>query len=91
VDVLKVGHHGSRWATGDRWLEELRPRIAVISLGKRNRYGHPHAETLERLQQHAVPVWRTDEQGTITIQVSRGVASVAGGRSSLTLVPRHTH
>ncbi|HWA16327.1 MAG TPA: ComEC/Rec2 family competence protein, partial [Gemmatimonadales bacterium] len=89
VDVLKVGHHGSRWATGDAWLEEVKPRVAVLSLGKRNRYGHPHRETLERLQHHGVPAWRTDIEGTITVQVTGGVASVAGTHSHLTLDPRH--
>jgi competence protein ComEC len=88
VDLLKVGHHGSRWATGDAWLEELQPRIAVLSLGKRNRYGHPHRETLDRLRQHGVPAWRTDLEGNITVQVTGGVASVAGTRSRLTLDPR---
>jgi competence protein ComEC len=88
VDVLKVGHHGSRWATGDAWLEEVKPRIAVISLGKRNRYGHPHRETLDRLQQHQVPVWRTDIEGSIAVQVAGGVASVRGARRRLTLDPR---
>jgi competence protein ComEC len=85
VDVLKVGHHGSRWATGDPLLEEVDPQVAIISLGRRNRYGHPHAELLERLQHHAVPILRTDEQGTIRVQVTGGVASVAGARSTLSL------
>jgi competence protein ComEC len=88
VDLLKVGHHGSRWATGDAWLEEIRPRVAVISLGRRNRYGHPHRETLDRLQQHGVPAWRTDVEGTVTVQVSGGVASVSGNRGHLVLEPR---
>jgi competence protein ComEC len=88
VDVLKVGHHGSRWATGDGLLDEITPSIAIISLGKRNRYGHPHAETLQRLQDHAVPTWRTDEEGTIRIQVTGGVASAAGAHGTLTLTPR---
>lgn len=88
VDVLKVGHHGSRWATGDPFLNEVDPQVAIISLGRRNRYGHPHAELLERLQHHAVPILRTDEQGTIRVQVTGGVASVAGAHSTLSLTPR---
>lgn len=48
-DLLKVGHHGSRNATGEELLEVIRPRVAFCSSGKENRYGHPHAETLERL------------------------------------------
>jgi competence protein ComEC len=70
VTVLKVGHHGSRGATSDRWLDELRPVDAVISVGARNRYGHPAPETLERLRAHGVAVFRTDTQGTITLTIS---------------------
>jgi len=66
VTLLKVGHHGSRGATSDRWLDELQPGDAVISVGARNRYGHPAPETLARLRAHGVTVLRTDEQGTIT-------------------------
>jgi competence protein ComEC len=70
VTLLKVGHHGSRGATSDRWLDELQPVEAVISVGTRNRYGHPAPETLGRLRKHGVTVLRTDEQGTITFTVS---------------------
>jgi competence protein ComEC len=66
VDVLKVGHHGSRSATSDEWLAELRPEVAIVSVGRRNRYGHPVAEVLEALQRHGARVLRTDEAGTIT-------------------------
>src|SRR3989449_9621344 len=52
VTLLKVGHHGSRGATSDRWLDELRPAEAVISVGTKNRYGHPAPETLARLRGH---------------------------------------
>jgi competence protein ComEC len=67
VDLLKVGHHGSRTATSDEWLERLRPAVAIVSVGKRNRYGHPNAETLARLDAHHVSVWRTDQSGTIDV------------------------
>jgi len=70
VTLLKVGHHGSRGATSDRWLDELRPAEAVISVGAKNRYGHPAPETLARLRAHGVTVLRTDERGTITFTVS---------------------
>lgn len=66
VDVLKVGHHGSRTSTGGAWLAELDPTVAVISAGRGNRYGHPAAETLARLVQQGVQVWRTDRDGTIS-------------------------
>lgn len=66
VDVLKVGHHGSRSATGPDWLAELEPRVAVISLGA-NGFGHPAPETLARLAIARADIWRTDREGTITV------------------------
>jgi competence protein ComEC len=66
VDLLKVGHHGSRGSTGDEWLDSLRPKAAVISVG-RNSYGHPSGETLARLQRHRVTLWRTDQDGSVTV------------------------
>jgi competence protein ComEC len=66
VDLLKIGHHGSRGSTGDEWLDSLRPRMAVISVGQ-NSYGHPASETLDRLLKHRVEVWRTDRDGVVTV------------------------
>jgi len=66
VDLLKVGHHGSRTATSDEWLDELAPREAVISVGRNNNYGHPAPDVLERLARHGITVFRTDRSGTIT-------------------------
>jgi competence protein ComEC len=66
VDLLKVGHHGSRGSTGDAWLDSLRPRAAIISVGHNN-YGHPAAATLARLRQHGIGVWRTDQDGSVSV------------------------
>jgi competence protein ComEC len=68
LDVLKVGHHGSRSATSDAWLDEARPEIAVISVAARNSYGHPAPEVVARLIAHGVHVHRTDREGTITLE-----------------------
>ena len=65
-DVLKAGHHGSKNATGDDWLSRLQPRLAVISCGRHNRFGHPAPSTLARLDAHGVQTYRTDHQGAIT-------------------------
>ena len=65
TDVLKVGHHGSDTSTGYRFLNEVDPDYAVISVGKGNSYGHPHEEPLSRLNQAGVTILRTDELGTI--------------------------
>jgi competence protein ComEC len=66
VDLLKVGHHGSRGSSGSDWLNALRPDAAVLSVG-RNNYGHPSPETLVRLRRRAVEVWRTDQDGTVAV------------------------
>jgi len=79
VDLLKVGHHGSRSATGEGLLAELTPRVAVISSGKGNRYGHPHGEVLDRLAQHGIGIWRTDLDGTITVTTDGTSFTIEGG------------
>lgn len=68
ADVLKVGHHGSRWSTSPPFLAAVRPAIAVISVGASNTFGHPHREVLERLAGAGARVYRTDRQGAITIE-----------------------
>jgi len=78
VDVLKVAHHGSEDAGLAALLEEVRPRLAVISVGEENPYGHPTATTLATLERHRVPTLRTDADGTIEIEVSRGSITVDG-------------
>jgi competence protein ComEC len=88
VDLLKVGHHGSRGASGDAWLEELAPRAAIISCGRGNRYGHPHTETLERLARHGIGVWRTDQQGTITVTTDGTSFTISGGGRRATFETR---
>jgi len=64
--VLKVGHHGSDTSTTYPFLREIMPQYAVISCGTDNPYGHPHENTLSRLRDADVTVYRTDLQGTIT-------------------------
>lgn len=71
ADVLKAGHHGSSTSTSSVFLAAVDPDYAVISCGKDNSYGHPHQETLDRLEEAGVSVFRTDEQGTI-VAVSDG-------------------
>ena len=65
IDVLKVGHHGSRSSTTPEMIEFTTPAYAIISAGKNNRYGHPHPEVLEVLEQHQIRVFRTDAQGAV--------------------------
>lgn len=67
VDLLKVSHHGSATATSAEALTALRPRLALISVGRRNRYGHPHPDVLDRLKGAGVRIHRTDREGTIRV------------------------
>jgi len=68
IDLLKVGHHGSRNATSERLLSLTQPAQAVISCGKNNRYGHPAQEVLDRLEKAGVQVWRTDRSGACIVR-----------------------
>ncbi|TGA99562.1 DNA internalization-related competence protein ComEC/Rec2 [Sporolactobacillus shoreae] len=65
ADILKLGHHGSRTSTSEKWLEKVNPALGIISVGKNNRYGHPHPEVLQLLKKHQVGVIRTDQSGAI--------------------------
>ena len=64
-DVLKCGHHGSSTSTSDAFLQAVQPTYAVISCGLDNDYGHPHRETMQKLNRAGVAIYRTDEMGTI--------------------------
>lgn len=70
IDVLLVGHHGSKTSTDHEFIQTTSPAYAVISSGKDNRYGHPHKQTLETLHSFGVQVLRTDELGNIQFRVS---------------------
>ena len=67
ADVLKLGHHGSSTGTTDAFLDAVSPSFAVISCGKHNEYGHPHRETLQKLDTRRIPVYRTDTDGTVSV------------------------
>lgn len=67
-DVLKIGHHGSSSSTSKEFLNKVNPKIAVISLGKDNDYGHPHKETISSLKNKGIKYFRTDEEGTVILE-----------------------
>lgn len=66
-DVLKVSHHGSRTSTSEAFLEAVRPQLAVVSAGRRNHFGHPHKETIEKIEARKIPLVRTDQEGAVKI------------------------
>lgn len=68
ADVLKVGHHGSRTSTSEKFVEDVGPDYAVISAGKNNKYGHPHKEVLSILEKLNIKILRTDLSGRIVFE-----------------------
>ena len=68
-EILKVAHHGSKNSTSEEFLKASEPKYAWISAGRKNRYGHPHKETLKRLEKYRIPVFTTQETGAIGVSV----------------------
>lgn len=67
IEVLKVAHHGSKYATSEEFLKSISPKLAVISVGAKNRWGHPAPEVLQRLSVAGAKILRTDLEGEIEI------------------------
>lgn len=66
VDYFKIGHHGSDSSTSDEWLSVVRPKVAIVSVGK-NSFGHPSLRVVRKLERNGVDIWRTDKKGDIII------------------------
>lgn len=66
-DILKLGHHGSKNASGEMFLQTIKPKRAFCSAGKKNRYGHPHEETVERLAKWGVSLYNTKDRGAVML------------------------
>jgi len=69
-DVLKCGHHGNSRATSEEFLAVTDPKWAIISCGLNNEYGHPHTETLERLEKAGIPYLITYEEGAVNFKAN---------------------
>ena len=69
IDVLKVGHHGSKTSSDKEFINEINPKYSIISVGKNNRYGHPNKEVLENLQESKI--YRTDQDGSIMFKIKK--------------------
>ena len=67
IDVLKVGHHGSRTSSSESFIDEINPKYSIISVGKNNRYGHPSDSVLDNLENSKI--YRTDEDGSIMFKI----------------------
>jgi len=67
--ILKIAHHGSKSSSSKEFLKSVSPQIAVIGVGKKNKYGHPNEEVLLRLKNYGINIYRTDESGEIEIEV----------------------
>ena len=67
IDVLKVGHHGSKTSSGKEFIDEINPKYSIISVGKNNRYGHPNKEVLNNLE--GSKIYRTDKNGSIMFKI----------------------
>lgn len=72
-EVLKVAHHGSKNSTKEEFLQEIRPKIALISSGVENAYGHPHPDVIERLKKKGCGIYETAKKGAITLQTNGNV------------------
>lgn len=70
IDFLKVSHHGSKFSTSEDFLERNSISNAIISVGRKNSYGHPHQETLDRLEEKNIKIYRTDMMGNIQISIN---------------------
>lgn len=87
ADVLKVGHHGSDTSTSYRFLYEVAPQYAVISVGKDNKYGHPNEPILSRLQDAEATVYRTDLLGTVIAHSDGKTVSLTWEKGSAPMKP----
>ena len=67
IDVLKVGHHGSRTSSSKEFIDEINPKYSIISVGKNNRFGHPNKEVLNTLKDSKI--YRTDQDGSIMLKI----------------------
>ena len=67
IDVLKVGHHGSKTSSSKEFIDEINPKYSIISVGRKNRYGHPNKEVLENLKDSKI--YRTDQDGSIMFKI----------------------
>ena len=74
IDVLKVGHHGSKTSSSKEFINEINPKYSIISVGKNNRYGHPNKEVLNNLSDSKI--YRTDQDGSIMFKIKNNKLTI---------------
>ena len=74
-DILKAGHHGSRFSTGEDFLEAVKPEMAIIQVGQNN-FGHPHPDVIEKLEKKDIMIYRNDLQGAVLVDVGSKFVSI---------------
>lgn len=73
MDILKVGHHGSKTSTGEDFIERIEPTYSLISVGRKNRYNHPHVETILTLQKYHSKIYQTSIHGMIQMTLEKKI------------------
>ena len=69
IDILKVGHHGSKTSSSKNFIDEINPKYSVVSVGKNNRYGHPNNTVLDTLSYSKI--YRTDQDGSVEVKINK--------------------
>jgi competence protein ComEC len=87
ADVLKSGHHGSKTSSSPRFLDAVRPKVAVVSVGAGNTYGLPSRSTMEAYAERGMAVLRTDHLGSVVVSTDGKRLRVAGGDGIWTIPP----
>lgn len=82
AELLKVGHHGSAYSSSPAFIAAVHPRYAILSVGRHNLFGHPAPSTIETLQHYGAKIYRTDENGAVTIESDGTMSAVATQCSS---------
>ncbi|KMK76651.1 hypothetical protein AB990_11810 [Alkalihalobacillus pseudalcaliphilus] len=76
ADFLKVGHHGSLTSSTQEFLEQVKPKVALVSAGRNNRFGHPHPQIVERMEKQGIFLYRTDLDGAVKILLNDGEITI---------------
>jgi competence protein ComEC len=87
-DIIKVPHHGSKSSSTKEFVEHVMPRVAVISSGRNNRFGHPHKDVVERYMKYGIPIFNTATDGAITIKTDGHNMGISTYYSDKQIFPR---